>query len=899
MKDEAEKDFLAFVRMMWPVLEPERPLIEGWLLDLLCLPFETEVITEDGPMAIGQYVEDGCRARVLSFDHLSGKPDWKNVKFRQKSQGKPLVKLSLCDTMLSMTDDHPVFVKGRGYVRVCEVSAGETLLCVRKLRRDIPALAWIGEKRLLQAVLSLSASHEAGSGSQAPEMRRMRQDFLAGAQENQILQHGLLGQAEATARNEKMPELRELQKLGGEPVSQVRCDVSHYRHGRVVRKLWQNIMDYRRKAAQILRSGLLWAWKPRREQCRVHPWRVDEEISDRILANAAQNPQARWTGLFPLSCQGRASHPSHRSGRGKQRSGQLGDALPYLPSDPTRSVGEVYTVVESPVLAVEREIRIPDTVYNLAVEGNHNYFANGILVHNCDVLMAISDGDMTRVSINVPPGSTKSTLLNVLWPAWEWGPCNRPALRYMSVSYSTDVPVRDNLRFARILKHPVYQSCWGDRVKITREGAEWVGNDKTGFKMVTSTSGGTTGFRGDRLLLDDLNNPVNVESDIVRASTNKFIREVMPDRLNDLKRSAIVNLQQRTHENDATGTLIEHGQGYQYVCVPMEFDPLRICRVVLRHDDFGNPERVWVDPRALDEHGRQLRGLSLNERGEPKVVDGSPMAMAAGESCWPERFDEEATAKLKLEKGDYAWSAQYQQIPGVRGGAIIKRDWWKLWQGADYPELGTVVVSLDTAIEESEINDYNACTAWGAFAGKNGEPQFLLLEAWRDRMSLADLVRRVAETCRKRKADYLLVERKTRGKDVSDEILRLYARTSWNTELIIPQGDKVSRLRAVSHFFSGDARKIPDGFDEESNAKYRIDWSGGVVFAPDRAWADEVISEVASFPYGANDDYVDSVSQALGWVRKNGVVCRKVEYEEAEEDRMRYRKPVGVPYAIR
>lgn len=875
-----------------------------------------------------------------------------------------------------------------------------------------------------------------------------------------------------------------------------------------------------------------------------------------------------------------------------------------------------------------------------------------------DVLMSISDGELVRVCINVPPGSTKSTLLNVLWPAWEWGPRNRPSLRYLSVSYSTAVPVRDNLRFTRLIKHPVYQACWGDRVKLVRDGAEWVGNDRTGFKMVTSTGGGTTGFRGDRILClphssriltdagwlqigdivrekrnvrvtgwsgtgtewqqieafetnpggrivavdfgsgvlrctpdhpvwvegrgyiaagqinpgdtlvgtkeagfdtpvrtvrddpvlsisrasqtcemecvqppmrslaphgrrepglpngeaadhvrmvrdgetlrcersqssqnlfgvmpvqdavgeqredardqdmrgmregisprippasvllsavqgcvacpeddgrrqwhvrawggeygvsarmdtnlqgfhsrpgrehlfamwpnprserqealcppyrlhqrelganepdislsilpwddawesrgtiplegrvvrsveflgdepvtynlrvgphhnyfadgilthncDDLNNPIDVESDTVRATTNKFLREVLPDRLNSLATSAIINLQQRTHREDATGTLIEFGQGYEFVCVPMEFDPLRICKVTLERDINGKPKRMWVDPRSMDENGRQLKGLVRNSRGEPHVIMGSPMAQATGESCWPERFDEESVAKLKLEKGAYAWDSQYQQIPGVRGGAVIMRDWWKLWPSDDYPTLGTVVVSVDTAIEEKETNDWNACTAWGVFAGKQGEPLFLLLAAWKIRTNLANLVRLIAETCKERRADYLLVERKTRGKDVSDEIKRLYANATWDTVLVVPDGDKISRLKAISHLFSGDVvRRDPTDkraedteFAPEPDGKTRADmmvYRGGVVYAPDKEWADEVITQVADFPYSAHDDYCDTVSQALGWCRKHGVVLRKTEFEDDEFERNKFRRPVGIPYHL-
>lgn len=902
-KEAAEADLLAFVRMVWPILEPEVPLVEGWLLDLLCLPYEVEITTDRGAMAIGLFVESGCSARVLSFNHETGLPEWKSVQETKKSQGRPIVNITLCDTVLSVTDDHPVFIVGRGYVRAAEVVPGETVLCVRDVRLNIPPLAGKLEEqepgiRLLQPVMPLSACAETGSRAQTSELRSVRNCFLAGPQGSEVLQHGVFGEAPAASGYEKMPQVWWDQELGRDSVSSVRHEVPSNRHGKLVRNLWQNLMDNCRKTAEILQSGVLWALEQGRKQLRVHPWRMDKEISHRILANAAENPQTRGKGLLPLSFEEGASHTSHRSECGKQRSVEPCDALSPVPSGSAWPIGEVYTVVESVVCSVERDLRIPKAVYNVAVEGNHNYFAAGVLVHNCDVLMAVTDGHLTRVSINVPPGSSKSSLLNVLWPAFEWGPRNRPSLRYMSISYSTAVPVRDNLRLARLLRHPVYQACWGDRVKLIRDGAEWIGNDKTGFKMVTSTGGGTTGFRGDRLLLDDLNNPIDVESDTVRNTTIKFIREILPDRLNDMKRSAIINLQQRTHQNDATGTLIEYGQDYDFVCIPMEFDPLRICQVVLRRDDDGDPEDVWTDPRSLDVEGNQLDGLSFNARGEPTVRFGSPMAAAEGESCWPERFPEDVIGKLKLEKGVYAWDSQYQQIPGVRGGSIIKREWWKNWSGSDYPELGTVVVSLDTAIELGEQNDWNACTAWGAFAGKDGEPQFLLLSAWRVRAPLAELVRMVAETCRERKADYLFVEWKTRGRDVHDEIARLYQNASWQTELIKPVGDKVSRLKAVSHLFSGDVRKLPDGFDPDGKPLFRMDWFGGVVWAPDKDWADEVISEVASFPYSAHDDYVDTVSQALGWVRKNGVVLRRVEFDDQEYERNKFRKPLSVPYAI-
>lgn len=513
----------------------------------------------------------------------------------------------------------------------------------------------------------------------------------------------------------------------------------------------------------------------------------------------------------------------------------------------------------------------------------------------CETLMAVTDGHLTRVCINVPPGFMKSMALNVFWPAWEWGPQGMSHLRYLSASYSTALPERDNERLLRVISDPIYQMLWGDKFSIERAGLTLIQNDKTGSKRVISTGSGTTGHRGDRILCDDLNDPNTVESDTVRNSTAHWVREVMPDRLNNLVKSAIINIQQRTHQQDATGVLAEHMPDLTWISIPMEFDPLRISRVTLRRDENGDALQTWTDPRALDANGEELEGLQADERGKWTVRMGSPMAQAEGTLAWPERFPPAAVHRLKTIKGDYAWAGQYQQSPTVRGGAIIRSDWWNVWGSDYYPTVGTVIVSVDTAIKESEENDYNAVTVWGAFAGDGGEPQLMLMDAWHERMSLSELVARVARTCGRWKADYLLIEDKARGHDVAAEIQRLYERRSWQTVLIKVAGgvgaqDKQARLRAVSGLFSGDIRSDPlTGIDT---------WAGGIIWAPDTEWADVVIDQVTNFPRSAHDDYVDSISQALAWMRRNGVAVRAEEHRHNEEQAQRYRPTPGVPYAI-
>jgi phage terminase large subunit-like protein len=513
----------------------------------------------------------------------------------------------------------------------------------------------------------------------------------------------------------------------------------------------------------------------------------------------------------------------------------------------------------------------------------------------CNLLESITDGHSVRDIINVPPGFMKSYLLNVFWPAWEWGPQNRPGLRYLSASYAGALAERDNGgdigRFSRLLKSVEYRTLWGDRFKIIKDNAGLVENDKTGSKRVVTMSGGaTTGFRGDRILIDDANNPLDVESDTVRATTNIWLREVMPSRTNSAYTSAIICIQQRTHEEDATGILAKTGE-YRWTCVPMHYDPLRDTPVVLTVDDDGRQLDVWHDPRGLDPvTGKKLEGLFRDARGKLQVRPGSPMAKAEGTLAWEARWNQAACDKLRNALGEYAYEGQFQQSPGIRGGGIIRRDWWQIWEG-DFPEFGTIIGILDTAVEEDSKNDWNAIITLGAFPGKEGEPKIMMTSAARWRCQLAELVTNVAAVCAYRKVDYLLIERKTRGKDVHDEILRNYTNAPWETVLVEVTATKIARLKAVSQLFSGDLKKDPvTGIDV---------YSGGCIYAPDRDWADVVIDEVSAFPTGSHDDYVDCVSMGLGWIRRNGVVLRKVEWEAEELEKRKWKKSIGVPYAIK
>ncbi len=464
-------------------------------------------------------------------------------------------------------------------------------------------------------------------------------------------------------------------------------------------------------------------------------------------------------------------------------------------------------------------------------------------------LEAVTDGYLKRLLINVPPGFTKSLFTDVFWPAWEWGPRNLPWLRYMCASYSNHLTERDNMRCRNIVISDRYKRLWGKRYGISNEQFTKVkfANDQTGWKLATSVSGIGTGERADRVIIDDPNNPLEMESEAIRDHAIMWFTEVIPDRLNNPKESAIVVIQQRTHEEDISGTALSREMGYTHLMIPMYHDVGRHCVTVIGVDEFG--PITWEDPRTEDE-----------------------------ELAWPERFPLEICKQLENDKGEYAWAGQYQQIPEPRGGAIIKRHYWKLWKEKNFPSFEYIVASLDSAYTSKEENDASALTVWGLFRDESNNPKIMLLWAWKERLEFHELIQKVIDTCTitpspkvhpRFPVDRLLIEKKASGESAWQELVRMFRGSGqFGIEPIVPTKDKVARVHSIVHLFSDD-----------------------MIYAPDRPYADMVINQCAIFPKGSEDDLVDSASQALRYLRDMGFALRREEQSMAVEADMQYISP--------
>ena len=264
---------------------------------------------------------------------------------------------------------------------------------------------------------------------------------------------------------------------------------------------------------------------------------------------------------------------------------------------------------------------------------------------------------------------------------------------------------------------------------------------------------------------------------------------------------------------------------------------------------------------------RDLVGRVLQDAaergGEDWEVIEFPAILPSGNTLWPEFWPPEEIMALKEELPVSKWMAQYQQNPTSDVSAIVKREWWQKWEGVKPPVCEFVLTTWDTAFEKNNRADYSAMTTWGVFYRPNDatgvtEANIILLNAFRGKLEFPELKKAFLEHYQNEEPDSVIVEKKASGAPLIYEMRAMGIPVA---EFTPTRGnDKISRLNMCSDLFAS-----------------------GRVWAPNKAWAEEVIEEVASFPAGAHDDYVDTVSMAMMRFRQGGYVGTNNDAEDEPE----------------
>lgn len=469
----------------------------------------------------------------------------------------------------------------------------------------------------------------------------------------------------------------------------------------------------------------------------------------------------------------------------------------------------------------------------------------------CEHLEAVSLGEINNLLINIPPGTMKSILVSVCWPAWEW--LNDPSLRYMGASYGADLAIRDASKCRDIILSEWYQERWpGVRIKAGSDQKTKYELTGGGWRMSTSVGGRATGEHPDRKIVDDPHNAKQAESEAERESALTWFDRTLSTR-GESRGARTVVVMQRLHERDLSGHILADITGYEHVCIPMEYESKR------KATSIG-----WVDPRTVK-----------------------------GDLLWPSMFPVESVARLKTVLGSYGSAGQLQQRPAPEGGGILKVDRFQLWPSAEpMPRFEYVLQSYDTAFTTKTDGDPSACTVWGVFTHKNLKCA-MLLDAWAEHMGYPALRARLLKEWkskyggdpkdpinRPRRADGLIIEKKASGQSLLQDL---------NTSGIPAFGydpgrsDKIARAHQTAPVLELEVLYVPESRKNPGTPM---------------TWAQDFLSQCERFPRDEHDDYVDTFTQAMIYLRDSGWFdLDYTEPEPLEEYDYYANKRKGNPYA--
>ena len=257
---------------------------------------------------------------------------------------------------------------------------------------------------------------------------------------------------------------------------------------------------------------------------------------------------------------------------------------------------------------------------------------------------------------------------------------------------------------------------------------------------------------------------------------------------------------------------------------------------------------------------KDLTGKLLNAQSKLKAdqwdVVEFPAILPSNKPIWPEYWKLKELEGVKASLSIGKWNAQWMQNPTAEEGSILKREWWRLWEKPSIPPLQHIIQSYDTAFSKKETADYSAITTWGVFyPDEDSAANLILLDAMKERLEFPELRKTALEQYQYWKPDTVIIEGKASGMPLTYELRKIGIPVINFTP---SKGqDKHARVNAVSPMFES-----------------------GMIWAPDEEYADEVIEECASFPYGDNDDLVDSTTQAIMRFRQAGFVKLPDDYEE-------------------
>jgi predicted phage terminase large subunit-like protein len=472
---------------------------------------------------------------------------------------------------------------------------------------------------------------------------------------------------------------------------------------------------------------------------------------------------------------------------------KLRAALPTMPEKQKRRTAELLKKYKEEVtreVSKESFLDFVKHVYPGYKVGPHHYKL-------AKIFEEIAAGKKKRVIVNIAPRHGKSELISYLAPAWFLG--KYPNKKVIMASHTADLAVQFGRRVRNLVGSENYHDIFPQiELQADSKSASRWGTNFGGEYFAIGVGGALAGRGADLFIIDDPHSEQEAKlgrPEVFLPAWEWFqsgpIQRLMPG-------GAIIVVMTRWSKLDLTGQIVTQ----------ME-----------RNEDV-DPWEVVQFP-AIDENDQPL---------------------------WPEFWPIEELLAKKASLDIRYWNAQYMQEPTSEEGALIKRDWWQMWDADNPPPCEFTIMSLDAAQETNNRADFNALTTWGVFFNEEvNNYNIILLNSIKKRMEFPDLKALVLEEYREWQPDAFIVEKKSNGAALYQELRRMGVPIG---EFTPGKGnDKTSRVNSVSDLFRS-----------------------GIVWAPHRRWAMEVIEECNDFPSGINDDLVDSTTLALMRFRQGGFI---------------------------
>lgn len=427
----------------------------------------------------------------------------------------------------------------------------------------------------------------------------------------------------------------------------------------------------------------------------------------------------------------------------------------------------------------------------------------------------VTAGELKRLIINMPPRHTKSEFASYLLPSWFLG--KYPTKKVIQTSHTAELATDFGRKVRNLVDSDLYKTVFPNiSLQSDSKAAGRWNTSHGGTYFAIGVGGAVTGKGADLLIIDD-----------PHSEQEATLAEINPE------------IYDKTYEWYTSGPRQRLQPGGAIVVVMTRWS-------------------------KRDLTGQVLKAAAQRGGDDWEVIE-FPAILPSGNPLWPGFWSLEELSALKEELPNAKWMAQYQQNPTSETSAIVKREWWQVWEDESPPYCEFVLQSWDTAFEKTNRADYSACTTWGVFSRPDdtGLPQtnIILLNAFRKRMEFPELKKVALEQRDEWTPDSIIIEKKASGAPLIYELRAMGIPVQEFTP--VRGNDKISRLNAVSDIFAS-----------------------GKVWVPNTQWAEEVIDEVASFPAGEHDDYVDSVSLAMMRFRKGGFIKTTLD----EEDEPLYRR---------